>query len=772
MPRNFFRFGSLSVRIATLYAVLFAAAFAIFIFVASTGIEQYAETVVKREMQANAKAFDRVLQLRSAQMSDAASVLAADFGFREAIALGDAPTIESALVTIRNRLDAPTAFIMNLEGDVIGLKRSISDRDLNNLWSALDTGQKTGLMQIEGQYYGAVSAPIEAPDLIGWLVIGKPLNKASMTELSQLSAIDFSAKVIAADKLPKALAHGNREAATQVQSTEEGERILYRISTLPSLGASVQPKLVLRHSLSASLGEYSPVLWLLIGLSIVGILIVIIVGTSIARNITKPLHKLDKAARQISAGERSRVDVSSNDEIGRLAQTFNEMVEAITEREDEISHIALHDALTDLPNRKYYREELDLALKRRSKNELIAVYYMDLDNFKSVNDTMGHPVGDQLLQQVATRLAECLGEILLARLGGDEFAILVRNAQNVENIASVAERLQKALAKPFGINGNFLTAETSIGIAVAPLDGESPDTLMKNADLALYRAKMQGKGSYRFFEQDMDEQARTRRQLETDLKVAIQEGQFELYYQPLFNIQKRAINGFEALIRWNHPERGLVPPLDFIPLAEETGLIVPIGEWVVKEACAQAAEWPEHIRIAVNVSPVQFRSKGLNTVILQALAQSGLAPERLELEITESLLIENVADTLSSLHNLRAMGVRISLDDFGTGYSSLSYLRNFPFDKIKIDRSFVVDIMSSKGSSAIIQAITGLATAFGMDTLAEGVEESEQIDVLLAHGCQNIQGFLLSEPVPIGQVPGLIAQLSSDGHLHKHTRVA
>ena len=360
-----------------------------------------------------------------------------------------------------------------------------------------------------------------------------------------------------------------------------------------------------------------------------------------------------------------------------------------------------------------------------------------------------------------------LDSYLVARLGGDEFAVLVDGVDNVDAITVIAEQLEKSFAESFYVEGHLMPTTTSIGIAVAPHDGEKSDMLMKNADLALYRAKQEGKGQYHYFEQEMDELARKRRETEIDLKLAIEQGQFELYYQPLYNTEQHRINGFEALIRWNHPERGLVEPIDFIPLAEETGLIIQIGEWVIKEACRQAASWPEHVRVAVNLSPVQFRTRGLQSILIQALTQSGLAPQRLELEITESLLIDNVAETLKSLHSLHAMGVRVALDDFGTGYSSLSYLRSFPFDKIKIDRSFVVDIMSDKGSAAIIQAITGLAAALGMETIAEGVEQDDQVEMLLKNGCNNIQGYLLSRPVPITGVEALIQSLSGDGRGRK-----
>jgi|TARA_R110002096_G_scaffold265600_2_gene459122 diguanylate cyclase (GGDEF)-like protein len=755
--RRFLRFDSLSVRIAALYSALFALTFGALVAVAMGGIERYASGQISDEMTANSNAFKKILELESKRMATATDILAADFGFREAVALGDEPTLASALVSLRNRLDVPNAFIMTLDGGTIGLEQKIQDAESDSIWNALDEGARNGLVKIGGEYHGIVAAPIEAPDLFGWLVVGKPLNKAEMQGLSELAPISLTAKVIDEPILPSPLVAKTGE---QIELLENGERILYRVSTLPSLGTNQKPTLLLRHSLSEALLAYRPISWILSILALVGLGIIISAGWALAKGITRPIARLEQAARQISAGERTKVRVNSKDEIGRLAESFNDMVDAIVEREGEISHIALHDALTGLPNRKYYRDQLDIALKRAGEDELVAVFYLDLDNFKSVNDTLGHPVGDGLLKQVSSRMEGLLDGHLIARLGGDEFAVLVDGVDSVDAITKIAESLEKSFADRFEFDGHIMPTTTSIGIAVAPHDGTESDILMKNADLALYRAKHEGKGQYHYFEQEMDELARKRRETEIDLKLAIEHGQFELYYQPLFNTEEQKINGFEALIRWNHPTRGLVSPLDFIPLAEETGLIVQIGEWVIKEACHQAATWPEQIRVAINISPVQFRTKGLQSVLIQALTQSGLSPQRLELEITESLLIDNVAETLQALHSLREMGVRVALDDFGTGYSSLSYLRSFPFDKIKIDRSFVDDIMSDKGSAAIIQAITGLAAALGMETIAEGVELEEQVEMLLKNGCNNIQGFLLSRPVPMAEVDALITALS------------
>ncbi len=753
------RSGSLSVRIAVLYSALFVLTFGALVAVATGGIERYAAMKISDDMAANSKAFSKVLELESKRMATATDILAADFGFREAVALGDEPTIASALVSLRNRLDVPNAFIMTLDGTTIGLEQKMKTEDADGVWNALDEGSHSGLVKIGGEYQGVVAAPVEAPDLFGWLVVGKPFNKTEMQNLAQLAPIDLTAKVIDARSLPKTLA---AKTGRQVELIEDGQRILYRASALPSLSATQKPTLLLRYSLSEALLAYRPITWILTGLALIGLGIIVSAGWLLAKGITRPIARLDEAAKQIGLGERHKVVVNSTDEIGRLGDQFNAMVDAIVDREDKISHIALHDALTDLPNRKYFRDQLDIALKRTTDDDLIAVFYLDLDNFKSVNDTLGHPVGDALLKQVTARMSSVLDGHLISRLGGDEFAVLVDHASTVDAITGIAEQLEKSFADSFDVDGHVMPTTTSIGIAVAPHDGTTSDMLMKNADLALYRAKQEGKGQYHYFEQEMDELARKRRETEIDLKLAIEHGQFELYYQPLFNTEQQRINGFEALIRWHHPERGLVQPIDFIPLAEETGLIVQIGEWVIKEACRQAAKWPEHIRVAINISPVQFRTKGLQAILVQALTQSGLAPQRLELEITESLLIENVAETLKSLHNLHSMGVRVALDDFGTGYSSLSYLRSFPFDKIKIDRSFVVDILSDKGCAAIIQAITGLATALGMETLAEGVELDEQVEMLLKNGCNNVQGYLFSRPVPITGVQALIESLSRE----------
>jgi len=386
------------------------------------------------------------------------------------------------------------------------------------------------------------------------------------------------------------------------------------------------------------------------------------------------------------------------------------------------------------------------------------VLCLDLDHFKDVNDTLGHPVGDELLKSVTERIMQCVREAdLVARLGGDEFAIVhVAATSETSALAQLASRLVDVLAAPYLLEGHQVVVGVSIGVSVAPADSEDPDQLLKNADMAMYRAKGDGRGTYRFFEPGMDARAQARRIMELELRTAVRAQEFDIHYQPIRDLRADRITGVEALVRWNHPLRGIIAPAEFIPLAEATGLIVPIGDWVLRRACADASRWPENLSIAVNLSPVQFRNRNLIAAVKQALADSGLAPERLELEITESVLLQDGGATLDKLHTLRKLGVRISMDDFGTGYSSLSYLRSFPFDKIKIDRSFIHELATREDSMAIVRAVTGLGKSLGIATTAEGVETTEQLEILRNEGCTEVQGYLFSPPIPLLQIERLL----------------
>jgi diguanylate cyclase (GGDEF)-like protein/PAS domain S-box-containing protein len=433
----------------------------------------------------------------------------------------------------------------------------------------------------------------------------------------------------------------------------------------------------------------------------------------------------------------------------------------ITERrqaEARIAYMAHHDGLTDLPNRELFQERLKQVLTGgRPGSGRIAVLCVDLDLFKNVNDSFGHPMGDRLLRSVADRLrSHVLGNNLVARLGGDEFAIILTSGVSPNEASDYAARLIKTLSDAYAIDGIEVVIGASIGIALSPGDGETSEELMRNADMALYRAKSDGGGVHRFFEREMDRQAQKRRDTELDLRRAFANGEFELYYQPLVDIAADRISGFESLLRWQHPQRGMISPADFIPVAEDIGLIVALGEWVLREACTEAAKWPADIKVAVNLSPVQFRSRNLVQVVISALAHSGLSPRRLELEITESLFLAETEANLAILHQLRELGVSISMDDFGTGYSSLSYLRSFPFDKIKIDRSFVKDLTQRPDCVAIVRAISGLGRSLNITTTAEGVETVDQLDWLRAEGCNEVQGFLFSAAKPAAEIEALL----------------
>ncbi|MBI3701146.1 MAG: EAL domain-containing protein [Afipia sp.] len=433
----------------------------------------------------------------------------------------------------------------------------------------------------------------------------------------------------------------------------------------------------------------------------------------------------------------------------------------ITERkraESRLAFMAQHDGLTGLPNRILLRQKLDeLLVGTRRSGEKVAVLFLDLDNFKAINDTLGHAIGDKLLKGVTKRLKSSLREEdSVARLGSDEFAVVQAGVQQPEDVAFLARRLIDAVGEPYLFDGHTIVSGASIGIAIAPGDGDDAEKLLKNADMALSRAKSEGNATFSFFESEMDARAQTRRRIEIDLRDAIENSVLQPYYQPLVDLKSGRITGFEALVRWPHPERGMIPPGEFIPVAEETGLINAVGGLMLRRACTDAARWPDDVRVAVNLSPLQFRVGNLLSVVMDALKHSGLPPKRLELEITETLLMDKSDQVLATLHALRALGVRISMDDFGTGYSSLSYLRSFPFDKIKIDQSFVRGLASNHDAQAIVRSIVSLGKGLGVTITAEGVETEAELSCLRAEGCDEGQGFLFSRARANGEITQLL----------------
>jgi diguanylate cyclase (GGDEF)-like protein len=492
------------------------------------------------------------------------------------------------------------------------------------------------------------------------------------------------------------------------------------------------------------------------------------VDTGVATDTTDELYRIRK---EVIAARRPKTYCETLAD-GRIIDIWHRPMadggwvstyEDITERrrtESRVVYMATHDALTGLPNRALLRDRLssfpDEIRDPGASGRITALLLLDLDRFKEINDTLGHAAGDKLLRLVAERLQAFLGEEdLAARLGGDEFAI-VHPVRNIGETADLARRVIDALVAPYDLDGHRANVGASIGISLAPVDGSEPEALMRCADLALYRAKSQGRGGYVFFQADMTASAHRRRALEMELRQALLLGQFEAYYQPQVNLRTGKVTGAEALIRWRRPALGLVGPEEFISFAEEVGLIVPIGEWILRRACRDAVRWRDGTRVAVNLSAAQLRTHHLADMVISALATEGLPPTRLELEVTESVLLEEAEATLRTLRQLRGLGVRVSLDDFGTGYSSLSYLRSFPFDKIKIDRSFVREATTNANGAAIVQAIASLGASLGMETTAEGVETKEQLDFIRAQGCTEAQGFYFSPPRPASELIDLL----------------
>jgi diguanylate cyclase (GGDEF)-like protein len=441
--------------------------------------------------------------------------------------------------------------------------------------------------------------------------------------------------------------------------------------------------------------------------------------------------------------------------ITRQVRFLSDSEACLAQKSQELERMARYDALTGLANRTLFMEKANAALAQmRRSGEEFSVLMLDLDRFKTVNDSLGHPAGDSLLREVARRLREATREVdCVARLGGDEFAVLQAHENDQKGgVIVLAKRILGAVTEPYDLNGRKIILETSIGIALAPQDGRDADALIKSADLALYKAKSEGRNRYCFFEAAMETETRERQALEDDMRKAILRNEFELHYQTIVDLGRREYCAAEALVRWHHPQRGLIYPEQFIPLAEESGLIVPLGEWILRQACAEAIKWPSDIKVAVNLSPAQFKQSDLVGVLRSTLNDAGLPPHRLELEITETVLLEKNEGNLAVLHEIKNLGVSIVLDDFGIGYSSLTYLQMFPFDRIKIDRSFIQNMTHDATGAAIVCAIAGLGRNLDIATTAEGVETVEQLEFLRAAGCQSAQGYLFSRPVPASEL--------------------
>src|SRR6185295_10982717 len=636
---------------------MLAVSAALYIFIAGSASRE-----VESQLQSSGAVYDRLWQQRAHELQNAAQLLSRDFGFRAAVATGDEATMRSALGNAAARLKVHTAFIVTADGRVSAIDPTIGSQQATALWEPLDAGRLTGVTVLAGRPRQLVAAPIMAPTLIGWVVFAADLDRREMRALERLSAIPLHAAVLAkgsgnwaeaagtmsalsASSTALAQSHMNSPAAFEMRVA--GTPSITLAKPLPTFSENERAILLLAYPKGEALADARKLELALAVMTLLGLLAVALATWRAAGRITQPLARLDEAAGRLASGEHVQVRVRGSDELARLAQSFNDMVGKIAEREQRITQLAFNDVLTGLPNRTMFQQQLEhLFRASEGSGSMFALHCLDLDQFKVINDSLGHPAGDALLVEAGQRLLQAARGHFVARLGGDEFVVLQSVGEDRNVIDRLARDILEAIAQPLTIDGNELVPSTSIGIAISPDDGTEGETLLRNADLALYRAKEAGRGTFAFFEESLNERAQERRQLETDLRVALDHGQLELYYQPLFDLEHNRVCSFEALLRWNHPTRGQISPIDFIPIAEDTGLIVPIGAWVIREACAQAAGWPDHIRIAVNVSPVQFHRGALNDTILRALAVSGLAPGRLEVEITESIFLEGSDATL------------------------------------------------------------------------------------------------------------------------------
>lgn len=771
-----YAFSRLGTRLAILYAALFTLSLIGVAVVAQIMIWSHARESVRAELATSGAVYDRIWALRAKSLAGSAEILARDFGFRTAVASGDRPTIESAIGNLRERADVSNAFVVDPAGDVLGNGPSDLRTAVAKIPSDLPDGRKDAVIQTKAGVYRLIVSPILAPTEIGWVVFAVPLDAREMRALEHLSAIPLTATILHRDANRHWVSgdgtinadpdldnlveqsKGAKDAAPATLRLPRGAAFAVA-RQLDGRGSEPETALLLSYAQNKALASY----WSLeLGIALAGLLgiVLVVIGSRrLANSIARPIAALDAAARALEEGARARVTVEGSDEIARLAESFNLMSAGIAERERRITHLAFHDTLTGLPNRTFFRQQVEAALMRANKrDEKVSVLCIDLDNFKGINDTLGHAVGDALLLDVGNMLIGIASDGIVSRLGGDEFGVILADRADDDRPRALAQEILDRMRQPFRVDGHAIPVSLSIGIAIAPADGTDADSLLKSADLALDHAKQDGRGIFHFFEPALDAAARKRRQLELDLREALQTGQFRLNFQPIFDLKTNRIDGFESLLRWEHPTRGDVTPSEFIPVAEDLGLISGIGEWVLHEACRHAVAWPEHVHVAVNVSPLQFRSTGFANIIFQALSRSGLAPSRLEVEITESVFLEDETSVVTLLHQLRSMGVRIALDDFGTGYSSLSYLRSFPFDKIKIDKSFVNRVALEASSAAIVHAIVDLATALHMETTAEGVEDSDQLACLRDQGCTSVQGFIFSAAVEGNEVLGLLGK--------------
>jgi diguanylate cyclase (GGDEF)-like protein len=764
---------SLRARIALFFvALLVSVQLVAFAFVNQTSYDT-AQSKIEDELNVGQRVFERVLAQNSDRLVQAASILAADFGFREAVATRDIETVRSALENHGARIHASAMTFLSPDGKLVATSGSGGADDGGSmaadvaaaLASAREHGSATGVQLLHGSPYQLVVVPVRAPVTIGWIALWFAIDEALAQDLRQLTTLDvsfvelepghcqFFASTLTASArqhLERRLAAQRLESGTLRVEVPEGTQQL-RLLPLSRSGHSTLAA-VIERPLATALHNFHALQTTLVLIGVASLVLSAAGSLLIARGITAPIHRLLDSAQQMRRGDYDApIDVTGNDEIGALAAGLDHMRLGIHERERRILRLAYEDTLTSLPNRLQFGATLQTAIvDAAAQGAPLAILLLDLNRFKLVNDALGHGVGDHVLQQVALRLRNTVGAAVhIARLGGDEFAILLEGSGEDEAVG-VARKIVMALEDPIDYEGQPVDVGASIGIARFPEHGRTAETLMRNADIAMYEAKS-ARADHALFDPSRDSSQQLHLSLIGELRLALERDELDLYYQPKLAIGSACVVAAEALVRWHHPQRGFVPPGQFIPFAESTGYIRAISTWVLERAIRQAGEWRRaghNLQISINLSTKDLLNRELPDMLSAALARHAVPAAAICLEITESGFMEDPDHVLKVLNRLSNLGVSLSIDDYGTGYSSLTYLMRLPVSELKIDRSFIGKLGSDQALETIVRSTVDLGHRLGLKVVAEGVEDPESLDVLAALGCDSVQGYLISPPLP------------------------
>ncbi|MGO4306819.1 putative bifunctional diguanylate cyclase/phosphodiesterase [Cupriavidus sp. RAF12] len=752
------RFHSLRVRIAVVVVVLMLAAQAAGYVVISSVIRANARSNSQEQLLVAERVFKQILRSNGEKLTQAAGVVAADFGFRQAVATHDENTVVSALDNHGRRIRADIVMLVDLDGRLVADSHGVAPQNTafpfpSLIHTATRDGDASSIDVIGGRLYQLVAVPVKAPLIIAWVAMGFRIDDGIAREMANLTSLDVSFVTRGAGGTRKLLATSlaqPRDVDTEDEALTDDDYAT-RIVSLPSNGEPMAVEL--QRSLQAAMAPFHRLQSTLLIITVFGVVLSIAGSILTAGSVTRQLAALAQFSRRVGLGDYGKpIDISHDDEIGELARAFNHMQEDISERERRIAELAYTDRLTGLPNRALFNDRLQQAIAEAAPTQRpLSVMMMDLDRFKYVNDTLGHPIGDLLLCEVATRLRAVLRRTtdVVARLGGDEFAVLLPG-DDVGAAQRIAERLLKALELPMAIEGQLVDVGASIGIVTFPQNGADMDVLLRRADIAMYAAKRSNSG-FALYLEEQDQNSAGRLSLMSELRQAVEHDQLMLYYQPKVDLDTRAIKYVEALVRWDHPTRGFVPPDQFIPFAEQTGYIKAISHWVAEKAIQQCAAWHTsgiELAVSINVSARDLIQSALPDSFGALLKKYGVAPEMVWIEITESAIMEDPNNAIETLDRLHALGIRLAIDDFGTGYSSLSYLKRMPVDELKIDKSFVMGMAQHRDDETIVRSTIDLGHNMGLKVVAEGVESEDILERLRDLRCDLAQGFHLCRPLP------------------------